>query len=116
MAVADRREIGRQLDDLAARLAGGLASRTRLATERLERTADRLRGAMEAVLRQESHRADRLAAQLDALSPLRILDRGYAVPVAPDGRVLKRRADFAPGAPFRLRVGDGDVPARVEPS
>ena len=42
------------------------------------------------------------------------LDRGYAVPVDPDGRVLKRRADFRPGAPFRLRVADGDVGARVE--
>jgi exodeoxyribonuclease VII large subunit len=104
----------RQVDDLAARLAGGLGNRTRLGTERLARTADRLHGAMEAVLRRERHRADRVAAQLDALSPLRILDRGYAVPVGPDGHVLKRRAEFAPGAPFRLRVADGDVAARVE--
>jgi exodeoxyribonuclease VII large subunit len=116
MAVADRREVLRQLDDLAARLAGGLSGRTRLAAERLARTADRLQVAMEAVLRRERHRADRLGGQLDALSPLRILERGYAVPVAPDGRVLKRRADFAAGARFRLRVADGDVDARVESS
>ena len=114
MAVADRREVARQLDDLAARLAGGLGSRTRLAGERLARTADRLHGSIEVVLQRERHRSDRLAAQLDALSPLRILDRGYAVPVGPDGHVLKHRADFAPGAPFRLRVADGDVAARVE--
>jgi hypothetical protein len=31
-----------------------------------------------------------------------------------DGRVLKRRADFIKDAGFRLRVADGDVPARVE--
>jgi exodeoxyribonuclease VII large subunit len=116
MAVADRHEVLRRLDALGARLAGGLAGRTRLASERLVRTADRVRGAMEAALRRERHRADRLGAQLDALSPLRILDRGYAVPVDPDGRVLKRRAEFRPGAPFRLRVADGDVGARVEPS
>jgi exodeoxyribonuclease VII large subunit len=116
VAVADRREVLRQLDDLAARLAGGLGNRTRLAAERLGRTADRLQGAVEAVLRRERHRADRLGAQLDALSPLRILDRGYAVPVDPEGRVLKRRADFRPGASFRLRVADGDVGARVESS
>ncbi|MBA3317180.1 MAG: exodeoxyribonuclease VII large subunit [Gemmatimonadales bacterium] len=114
MAVADRREVLRQLDDLAARLAGGLAGRTRLAAERLARTADRLHGAVEVVLERERNRTGRLAAQLDALSPLRILDRGYAVPVGPDGRVLKRRGEFAPGAPFRLRVADGDVAARVE--
>ena len=116
MAVADRREVLRQLDDIAARLAGALSGRTRVAAERLARTGDRLQGAMEAVLRRERHRADRVAAQLDALSPLRILDRGYAVPVDPDGRVLKRRADFRPGASFRLRVADGDVGARVESS
>jgi exodeoxyribonuclease VII large subunit len=114
IAVADRREVLRQLDDLAARLVGGLGSRTRLGAEQLARTADRLHGSIEALLQRERHRADRLAAQLDALSPLRILDRGYAVPVGPDGHVLKRRAQFAPGAPFRLRVADGDVAARVE--
>jgi exodeoxyribonuclease VII large subunit len=116
MAVADRREVLRQLDDLGARLAGGLANRTRFAAERMARTADRLQVAVEAVVRRDRHRAERLGAQLDALSPLRILDRGYAVPVDPDGRVLKRRDDFRPGAPFRLRVADGDVGARVESS
>jgi hypothetical protein len=37
------------------------------------------------------------------------------VPTDQAGRVLKRRADFTPGAPFNLRVADGHVPARVEP-
>ena len=113
-AVADRREVLRQVADLGSRLAAGLAARTGLAEERLARTADRLYSGVDDALRRERHRADRLAAQLDALSPLRILDRGYAVPVGSEGRVLKRRADFAPGAGFRLRVADGEVPARVE--
>jgi exodeoxyribonuclease VII large subunit len=113
-AVADRRELLRQVADLGARLAAGLTRRTRLAEERLARTADRLAAGVEAPVRRERHRAERLAGQLDALSPLRILDRGYAVPVDGAGRVLKRRAEFAPGDRFRLRVADGDVPARVE--
>jgi exodeoxyribonuclease VII large subunit len=115
-AVADRREVTRQFDDLASRLAGGLISRSRLAQERLTRSADRLEAGLAAVLQRERHRLQRLGAQLDALSPLRILDRGYAVPIGPDGHVLKRRAEFVPGAPFRLRVADGDVAARVEPA
>ncbi len=113
-AVADRREVARRLDDLGSRLAGGLSSRSRLAMERLARTGDRLHAGMEAVVRRDGNRLQRLAAQLDALSPLRILDRGYAVPVGADGPVLKRRDEFVPGAPFRLRVADGDVAARVE--
>jgi len=115
LALADRREVLRQLDDLAARLGAGLGGRTRFATERLERTSDRMQAAVAALLQRNQHQLERLGAQLDALSPLRVLDRGYAVPLAPDGRVLKRRAEFLPGEPFRLRVADGNVPARVEP-
>src|SRR3954470_15928739 len=115
LAVPDHREVRRALDDLGARLAGGLAGRTRLGLERVERTGDRLQGALTALLERRRHQVARLAAQLDALSPLRVLERGYAVPTGPDGRVLKRRAEFAPGAPFTLRVADGSVDARVEP-
>ncbi len=115
-AVADRREVLRQLADLGARLASGLTARTRVAGERLARTGDRLQAGVDASIRREHHRAERLAGRLDALSPLRVLERGYAVPVGGDGRVLKRTADFAAGARFRLRVADGEVPARVEES
>jgi len=115
-AVADRREVLRQLAELGARLATGLTARTRVVEERLARAGDRLHAGADGAIRRDRHRAERLGAQLDALSPLRILDRGYAVPVDAAGRVLKRRADFAPGAPFRLRVADGDVAARVEES
>jgi exodeoxyribonuclease VII large subunit len=115
LALADRREVLRQLDDLAGRLGSGLSGRTRLAAERLERTSDRMQSSVAAKIERHQRQLERLGAQLDALSPLRVLDRGYAVPVAHDGRVLKRRAEFLPGEPFRLRVADGDVPARVEP-
>jgi len=114
LGVPDRRDVLRQIDDLSMRLVSGLTSRTRVAAERLERTADRLQGVMQSSLRDRRNRADHLAAQLDALSPLRVLGRGYAVPLTADGRVLKRRDEFVPQLSFRLRVTDGDVPARVE--
>jgi len=115
MACPDRREVARQLDDWAGRLASGLSGRTRLAAERLARTGDRLQAGVQSAVERRRRLLDRLGAQLDALSPLGILDRGYAVPVGSHGRVLKRRAEFVPGEPFRLRVADGDVGARVEP-
>jgi len=114
LAVADRRDVLRLVDDLSLRLATGLSGRTRLASERLARTGDRLQAGIETVLESRRNLMDRLGAQLDALSPLKVLGRGYAVPVAPDGRVLKRQADFVTDQRFRLRVSDGDVPARVE--
>ena len=69
---------------------------------------------MAAGVERRRHHVARLAAQLDALSPLRVLERGYAVPTGADGHVLKQRAEFRPGEPFSLRVADGRVDARVE--
>jgi exodeoxyribonuclease VII large subunit len=114
LAVSNRRDVLRLVDDLSVRLASGLTGRTRLARERLARTADRLHAGVETVLDSRRNLTDRLAAQLDALSPLRVLGRGYAVPMNEAGQVLKRRADFVPDESFRLRVADGDVRARVQ--
>ncbi|MEP6688330.1 MAG: exodeoxyribonuclease VII large subunit [Gemmatimonadales bacterium] len=115
LALADQRDVRRALDDLGSRLAGALGGRTRLGLERVERAADRLQAAMAAGVERRRHHVARLAAQLDALSPLRVLERGYAVPTGPDGHVLKRRAEFLAGQPFSLRLADGQVDARVEP-
>jgi exodeoxyribonuclease VII large subunit len=57
---------------------------------------------------------DALEAALQALSPMRVLARGYSLARGPDGRVLRRAADFPAGLRFRLTVQDGDVPSRVE--
>jgi exodeoxyribonuclease VII large subunit len=114
LALPDRDDVLRRFDAIGARLAGVLGRRAQVASERLGRTADRLEVAMEQVVRRPAVRLDRVAAQLDALSPLKVLGRGYAVPMGRDGHVLKRRADFAPGETFKLRVVDGDVLARPE--
>jgi exodeoxyribonuclease VII large subunit len=114
MAVADRRDALRIVDDLSVRLASGLTGRTRLAAARLARSSDRLHGSMDAIVEAGRTVADRLAAQLDALSPLKVMGRGYAVAQDDAGRILKRRVDFVPGGSFRLRVSDGDVRARAE--
>jgi exodeoxyribonuclease VII large subunit len=114
LAVANRRDVLRLVDDLSVRLASGLTGRTRLAAARLARNVDRLQAGVARAIAGRRTLADRLAAQLDALSPLRVLGRGYAVPIDHDGRVLKRRTDFIKDETFRLRVSDGDVRARVE--
>jgi exodeoxyribonuclease VII large subunit len=52
-----------------------------------------------------------LTASLDALSPLRTLDRGYAVARGADGTTLGDIASFTKGTRFTLVVRDGTVDA-----
>ncbi|HSJ06362.1 MAG TPA: exodeoxyribonuclease VII large subunit [Longimicrobiales bacterium] len=96
-----------RLGDRIRRLAGRRRDELGLADERLRRHTHRIIEAKRALLA-------RVAAKIDALSPLQSLARGYAVPLADDGRILRRRSEFAPGRPFRLRILDGSVPCRVE--
>jgi exodeoxyribonuclease VII large subunit len=114
MAVPDRADLARQVAALGLRLGGALARGTRLAGERLARAGDRLEASLARRLDVPRNDLQRLAAQLDALSPLRVLERGYSVARDGEGRVLRRVAQFVPGLPFGLRVSDGDVSARVD--
>jgi exodeoxyribonuclease VII large subunit len=50
-----------------------------------------------------------VSGRIDALSPLSVLKRGFAVPQDLDGRVLRGVEDFSRGIMFRLRVADGRI-------
>ena len=134
-AVPNRTEVFRLIGDLSRRLAGGLSSHTMLGRERLARTAyrltsgmsshttlgrarlahltDRLTNVFSTHVNTRKTQLGRLSAQLDALSPLKVLERGYAVARDEEGRVLKHTSDFSDGFDFRLTVSDGDIAARV---
>ena len=53
------------------------------------------------------------AAALDALSPLKVLARGYSITYGPSG-VVTSASGVAAGDDIRVRLADGDVYARVE--
>src|SRR6058998_3796316 len=112
-ATPDRAELLQHLTDLGSRLARGLAASSDEVARRCDRTLDRLGVAMALRLERWGHQLSGVSGQLDALSPLKTLERGYAVARDAEGRVLRRVAQFPPGLAFRLRVVDGDVPARV---
>jgi len=112
-ATPDRADVLAALAHLGARLARGLAGRSGRVAERLDRTFDRLTGTLERRLERHRHELSGLAGRLDALSPLKILERGYALARDEQGRVLKRVVQFPSGLRFRLRVTDGDVAARA---
>lgn len=79
----------------------------------LDRQRERLGYTMSAAL--GGHRKDmaRLAAGLDALSPLKVLGRGYAIAKGPKGLVRSVK-DVEPGEELKLRVSDGDICCEVK--
>lgn len=65
-------------------------------------------------LNSQKHRFGSLAAKLDALSPLKVLGRGYAIPRKEDGTILITTKQASPGDKFQLTVSDGNISCRVE--
>lgn len=52
--------------------------------------------------------------KMNALNPLSVLDRGYALAVGEDGRVVRRADDLPEGKRFLVRLSGGAVRARSE--
>jgi exodeoxyribonuclease VII large subunit len=113
LALPDRHDCLRHVASLGARLAHGLGRRTGVVAQRLARSGDRIQVAMQQRITAPKSRLDRLTGQLDALSPLAVLARGYSVARLRDGRIAKRRADLPKGTQFTLRVSDGDVSSKA---
>ncbi len=64
-------------------------------------------------IRRETARVDILAARLAAMSPLAVLDRGYAVLHGPDGRVVTDAASVRSGDVVTARLRTGRLTATV---
>ncbi len=58
----------------------------------------------------------RLAASLDAMSPLKVLGRGYAIAADIRGELVRSIDDVKPDDKLRLCVNDGIIKCRVEES
>jgi exodeoxyribonuclease VII large subunit len=112
-AVPDRVSLARGLADLRERMLRCTRERVDSCRESLFEARLDLHDAGDRVVAARRERVAGLAGRLHALSPLSTLARGFAVPLDPSGRVLRRVADFHPGQEFRLRLADGSVQARV---
>ena len=74
----------------------------------------RLQRAVEQALHASRAAAGALDARLHSLSPLAVLDRGYALVLDADGRLIRSVAQIAPGDPVSTRLADGSFSSRVE--
>jgi exodeoxyribonuclease VII large subunit len=125
-----------RLDELRLRLDGAVHRRLRTSAHRLALVADRLRRQDMAVRIATTHRRlqsanqrlhrttiqisnmrqnrlGRASARLEALSPLAVLSRGYALVYAADGTLLRSAAETSTGQTIRARLAHGTLEAEV---
>lgn len=125
-----------RLDELFARLGDALrrrlgSERARLADRRQELAARhpravlaaararlgpltvRLEAVTQRTLRGGRARLERERARLVSLSPLAVLERGYAIVTSADGRALVRAREASPGDSVRVRLHEGRLDATI---
>ena len=137
LAVPDQNELYAWLDGLAKRLekgTGSLLARRRKDLERLGRSrmltdpgayfrdrrllldyqGQRLGHGAGQILSRARERLARDSAALDAMSPLKVLGRGYSIARNENGTLIASVKDAAPGERLELRLSDGSLACRVE--
>jgi exodeoxyribonuclease VII large subunit len=80
---------------------------------RVERLRERLLRQAQAGSQTRRMRLGRLLAQLEGLSPLAVLSRGYALVFDAQGRLVREPGDVAKGDVVRLRVHGGELGAVI---
>jgi exodeoxyribonuclease VII large subunit len=114
LVVPDIRVLRSDLNGLAESLTDSLRGVTGRTGLRIERLGERMNAAAQRRLDRWTSSLERFGLRLDAHSPLGTMGRGYAVPLAADGTVLRRTRDFEAGMPFTLRVSDGRVACHTD--
>ena len=79
----------------------------------LEHVSRRLQRATAVHLTTVLHRLDSATRQLDAVSPLDVLTRGYSVTLDRSGRAIRSSGDVSPGDSLTTRVADGSIASTV---
>jgi exodeoxyribonuclease VII large subunit len=103
-----------QLDALAARLrAADLRLRFGRARDALSRNDNRLRELIRQHLVAARRRYEPADAHLSQLSPMRVLERGYAIVTTSSGGVLRSAASVAPGDSVKIRLSSGSAGAII---
>ena len=80
----------------------------------LDYQSQRLAHALASTMAGKRERFTRLAAMLDALSPLKVLGRGYSLARTEEGKILSSVVQVRPEDRFTLYLSDGTLDCRVE--
>ena len=136
LAVPDKQSLFQQLDGLQERINAAALRQIRMNRLRLKalssssgmqgptmyisqrrKSLDLLHGRMDSLqsrcLNAHKQQFMSLAAKLDAMSPLKVLARGYSLTTAQDGTVLHSVVQTKPGQKIRVRLADGALSAVI---
>jgi exodeoxyribonuclease VII large subunit len=103
-----------RLDGLTPRMDAALRTRTERVRERLAAAGPRIGTALQLRLGRARERVAASAGRLDALSPLRVLARGYSMTRSgKTGEVLRRAAQVAPGDIVRTSLERAELESKV---
>ncbi len=81
---------------------------------RLQNCRNRLHRSLEQLLHTHANSLSSLAARLHSLSPLAVLDRGYALVLNAEGGLLRSVSQVVPGEPVTTRLADGVFTSLVQ--
>src|SRR6185436_15067630 len=115
VAEARIRRMAQRVDELAFRLEQMGRSRAfvRTGAHRVELCEQKLASAMQQVLKKRHQAFAGIAHTLDALSPLAVLERGYAICLTPEGGVVRSADAVVIGSDVNVRLHEGSLTARV---
>jgi exodeoxyribonuclease VII large subunit len=91
----------------------GIAARIGTIHRRLQTADQRLHRAITQIINVRQMRLNRAFVALEALSPLAVLSRGYALVYAADGKLLRSVSETAAGQTIRARLAHGTLEAEV---
>src|SRR5207245_2172250 len=105
----------RRLDVAAPALAPGrLRTRAGLARARFEALSKARDAALASRIEKATKQFGLAVAELDAMSPLKVLERGYAIAQDARGAIVREAGAVSIGEALRLRLWKGALDCRVE--
>ena len=90
-----------------------IAARIALIQRRLQSADQRLRRTSTEIVNTRRTRLNRASVGLEALSPLAVLSRGYALVYMANGKLLRSAAETAAGQTIRAHLAHGTLEAEV---
>ena len=115
VAEAQLKRLSQRVDDLGFRLEqfGRSGNFARERRHQLETLRHRMESVIQFRLRRANEAFSRIAHTLDAISPLAVLERGYAVCLTPEGKVIRSADAVELDEAIKVRLHQGILRATV---